>query len=152
MSEQSHDNPTSDASLLKMKELVAATVVPNRVFQCNDRYPASTAEGEAAFMAGIPLPAMNAAATLYAPVASDLPVLVLSGDFDTQTAPSWGEIARATLPNSIGVRFPASGHGVIRFSQCAKDVAAAFVNDPGAVPVSSCTQDLVIPFVTENGG
>lgn len=149
---------------------LAATVVPNRVFQCNDRYPASTAEGEAAFMAGVPLPAMlagteivererercaqyglsgNPPATLYAPVASDLPVLVLSGDFDTQTAPSWGEIARATLPNSIGVRFPASGHGVIRFSQCAKDVAAAFVNDPGAVPVSSCTQDLVIPFVIE---
>lgn len=57
--------------------------------------------------------------------------LILLGTADTQRATSWGEHAAETLENSQVVHFPETGHGAIRFSQCAKDVGAAFLNTPG---------------------
>ena len=81
------------------------------------------------------------------PVQSDIPTLILSGDYDVQTPPSWNEMALEGLTNAQLVEFPASGHGVIIFSDCAKDVVTAFMMQPGAELATGCTADLAPDFV-----
>ena len=76
-----------------------------------------------------------------------IPTLLLLGTADTQTAISWGQHAAETLENSQVVIFPETGHGAINYSQCAKDIGAAFVNNPEGKLVTSCTVDLVPQFV-----
>jgi hypothetical protein len=45
------------------------------------------------------------------------------------------------------VEFSSAGHGVIGFSQYAKDIGVAFVNNPTRRPDTSCTADLFPEFV-----
>ena len=75
-------------------------------------------------------------------VVSDIPTLVMAGNYDFQTPVSWNRSAFVNLSNSYYVQFPMSGHGVIAQSQCAKDVARAFIDTPYRQPDSSCTGDL----------
>jgi pimeloyl-ACP methyl ester carboxylesterase len=86
-------------------------------------------------------------AGFHQPVESDIPTLILLGTADTQTAASWGEHAAESLENSQVVHFPETGHGAIRYSQCARDVGAAFLNDPEGDVNPSCTGDLIPLFV-----
>jgi pimeloyl-ACP methyl ester carboxylesterase len=76
------------------------------------------------------------------PVVSDIPALVLSGEFDPITPPEWGRAVAADLSNSFFFEFPTVGHGVIRSDTCARDMALAFLNDPTTEPDSSCMTDL----------
>ncbi len=69
---------------------------------------------------------------------SSIPTLVLQGRYDTQTNATVGHQAMAGLSNGFYLEFPKSGHGVLVFSQCAKDVGAAFVNDPTQLPKADC--------------
>jgi hypothetical protein len=43
-------------------------------------------------------------------VTSSIPTLVLSGELDPVTPPSWGEEAAATLSNSLHIVMPGTGH------------------------------------------
>src|SRR3954453_23430330 len=45
------------------------------------------------------------------PVRSDKPVLLLSGELDPVTPPSWAAEAAKTLPNSLQIVVPGVGHG-----------------------------------------
>jgi pimeloyl-ACP methyl ester carboxylesterase len=76
------------------------------------------------------------------PVASAAPTLILAGAYDLQTPVSWNKSAFVHLPNAAFVLFPMAGHGVILYSDCAADIATAFVDDPRAAPDASCTADL----------
>jgi pimeloyl-ACP methyl ester carboxylesterase len=76
------------------------------------------------------------------PVVSDIPTLIMAGNYDFQTPISWNRSAFVNLSNSYYVQFPASGHGVIAQSQCAKDVAREFIDTPFKQPNSGCTADL----------
>jgi pimeloyl-ACP methyl ester carboxylesterase len=76
------------------------------------------------------------------PVVSDIPTLIMAGNYDFQTPVSWNRSAFVNLSNSYYVQFPASGHGVIAQSQCAKDVAREFIDTPFKQPNSGCTADL----------
>ena len=80
------------------------------------------------------------------PVESDIPAPILLGTADTQTAASWGQHAAETLDNSQVVLFPETGHGAIRFSQCARDIGAAFYNNPGGKLDTTCADDLLPVF------
>jgi len=79
-------------------------------------------------------------------VSSDLPVLALAGLNDTQTNNDAADYVVQTMSNGQAVTFPESGHGVIQFSQCAKDIAAAFLDDPLHAVDSSCTAALRAKF------
>jgi pimeloyl-ACP methyl ester carboxylesterase len=48
----------------------------------------------------------------YDPVTSGVPTLILSGDVDPVTPPSWGEEVARHLPRSRHLVAPATGHGV----------------------------------------
>jgi pimeloyl-ACP methyl ester carboxylesterase len=47
-------------------------------------------------------------ASYYAPFTSEVPVLIVSGQFDPVTPPEWGEVMRQSFPNSVHVVVPRS--------------------------------------------
>ncbi len=48
--------------------------------------------------------------SFYEPVKSDIPTLVLSGEVDPVTPPTWGEQTAATLSRSKHIVIPGTGH------------------------------------------
>ncbi|MBN9675431.1 alpha/beta hydrolase [Salipiger bermudensis] len=82
---------------------------------------------------------------------SDRPVLSMNGELDTQTAGVWGELAVQDYSDAQVVMVPESGHGTIRFSQCAKDITAAFIEDPEGALDTSCVEDLRLPVMLPDG-
>jgi pimeloyl-ACP methyl ester carboxylesterase len=64
--------------------------------------------------------------------AAPIPTLVLAGDYDATTAPSWAEAAADALPNATFVAVPGAGHATARWSACARDIISAFVDDPAS--------------------
>ncbi len=85
------------------------------------------------------------------PVSSDIPVLVFSGEIDTQTAASWGELTAETLSNSQSFLFPETGHGALLFGQCARDIGEAFLETPSAAIDGACVADLRLPYLMPDG-
>lgn len=70
-------------------------------------------------------------------VTSAIPTLVLSGEYDPVTPPTYGEIAARTLENSHVFTFPGLGHGVL-LDGCASGMIIDFVIDPSKSPDASC--------------
>ncbi|MBL8157912.1 MAG: alpha/beta hydrolase, partial [Anaerolineae bacterium] len=52
------------------------------------------------------------------PVSSAVPTLVVSGEYDPITPPSYAEQAAETLSNSTVLSFPGVGHGAVFSSEC----------------------------------
>ena len=79
------------------------------------------------------------------PVSSQVPALILAGEYDTATPPAFGRLAQSTLPNSYFFQFPGFGH-VELFEQaaptgppaCAMRIMAQFLDDPTHEPDGSC--------------
>ena len=82
---------------------------------------------------------------------TDRPVLAMNGELDTQTAGIWGELAVQNFTNARNYLVPESGHGTIQFSQCARDITAAFIEDPEAELDTSCIADLCLPVMLPDG-
>lgn len=72
------------------------------------------------------------------PVSSDIPTLVLSGEYDPITPPDYGAAAAKTLSHSYSVVFPTGGHGAVTSGDCQNQVFLQFINDPGKAPDTSC--------------
>ena len=70
-------------------------------------------------------------ADYHAPVPSNVPALLLSGELDPVTPPRWGEMAAEALPNSVHLVIPGGGH--------------AFFGMPGA----ECVDSLVVRFLAQ---
>ena len=75
-----------------------------------------------------------------------IPTLALAGLKDTQTNPSAAETVVRTLGNGQAFTFPEAGHGVIMFSQCARDIAVAFIDNPTGKVNGGCIEDLKPKF------
>lgn len=92
----------------------------------------------------------------FQPVRSEIPTLILAGEFDTITPPSYGRIAAQTLPNSMFIEAPALGHGVGAHTACTRDLMGAFWDAPSQPLDTRCVADLPpVSFVTDvhiNGG
>jgi hypothetical protein len=83
------------------------------------------------------------------PVRSDIPTLLLAGEYDPYTPPSWSKQAAETLDHSFFYEFPGIGHGPVRHSQCARDIVLAFLADPMTEPDASCIAEMRDPdFIT----
>ncbi|HNS53125.1 MAG TPA: alpha/beta hydrolase [Anaerolineae bacterium] len=85
----------------------------------------------------------RADALLTQPVTSDLPVLVMSGEFDPITPPAWGRHVAGTLPNGFFFEYPGVGHGASTVAGCPQDMMLAFLADPGSVPEGACIEGMV---------
>ena len=93
---------------------------------------------------GDPAPALrlvagqSPAALANAPVTSDIPALLLSGNLDPITPHAYAVQAQETLSAAFSYVLPHVGHGVLRSDRCAVRMAKAFIGDPRHEPDSSC--------------
>jgi pimeloyl-ACP methyl ester carboxylesterase len=78
-------------------------------------------------------------------VVSDLPALILAGQFDPVTPPEWGQLAAETLSNHFYYEFPAQGHGIMRSDRCGLEIGLQFLENPTSEPDASCVDELTDP-------
>lgn len=72
------------------------------------------------------------------PVRGDVATLILAGEFDPITPPSWGQLAAETLSNSFFFELPNAGHGSSLTVDCPRSLLLAFLDNPQAEPEASC--------------
>ncbi len=82
------------------------------------------------------------------PVTSDIPTLVMTGEYDPVTPPDNAKEVAQTLSKSFLFEFPGTGHGVIPAQKCALGIAQAFLADPTTKPDSSCLSGVKEPAFT----
>jgi len=91
--------------------------------------------------------------TFYEPVISDVPSLVLSGDIDPVTPPTWGEAVVKHLSHGRHIVMPATGHGVIG-TACGLKLIQDFIEAASAASLDTkCVSTVHRPpfFVTPAG-
>ncbi|MBL8063856.1 MAG: alpha/beta fold hydrolase [Anaerolineales bacterium] len=82
-------------------------------------------------------------------VVSDIPALVLAGEYDPVTSPVFTQAAAENLTNSYFYQLPYFGHAVQDQSNCANQLAASFIQTPTRKPDTACLQNLSrLDFVT----
>jgi|APSaa5957512622_1039677.scaffolds.fasta_scaffold18375_2 pimeloyl-ACP methyl ester carboxylesterase len=72
------------------------------------------------------------------PLHSDIPALILHGEYDRKTPPSFGREVASRLPNSFFYEFSGTGHYVSIEDSCAQGLVARFIDDPYATPDATC--------------
>ncbi len=90
-------------------------------------------------------PVQEADPSVKEPVVSDVPTLVLSGEFDPVTPPEYGRQVAEALSNSYFFEFPGLGHSVNLASACARSISQAFLNDPMSAPDAACLDEMTGP-------
>lgn len=79
-------------------------------------------------------------------VHSDIPALILAGEYDPVTPPEWGELVGANLSQHYFYVFPGVGHGAaLARVACPLDVMHAFYDDPTTAPDASCIGSMSAP-------
>jgi pimeloyl-ACP methyl ester carboxylesterase len=72
------------------------------------------------------------------PVQSDIPTLLLSGQFDPITPPSFAATAAESLTTAYNIIDPVGSHGVAFSDACMNAIIQDFLNDPGTSPDTAC--------------
>ncbi len=75
-------------------------------------------------------------------VHSEVPTLLLSGDYDPITPPAYADMAAETLGNAYNIKLPHVGHAVLRSDDCAVEIAVAFIDEPHEEPNDSCIEGM----------
>ena len=75
------------------------------------------------------------------PLVSDIPTLVLTGEFDQVTPSEYGQLVASHLHNSYYFNLKGLGHNIIS-SECARQVAGTFFQDPTTAPDAACIANL----------
>lgn len=78
-------------------------------------------------------------------IRSDLPTLVLAGEYDPITPPAWGQLVATNLPHATYLEFPGLGHAVSTAGDCPQGITLAFFADPTAAPDASCIANMGSP-------
>jgi pimeloyl-ACP methyl ester carboxylesterase len=86
------------------------------------------------------------------PVVSNVPTLILAGEYDPRTPPLYAKIAGRTLRNSLRFDFPGVSHNVQRASPCAHAMMMDFLANPALSPDASCIADMRGPAWFIPGG
>lgn len=91
-----------------------------------------------------PLPASDE------PLVSDIPTLVMAGEYDPITPPRFGDQVAASLANASFHEFPGLGHGTSILAECPRAIAVAFFDEPSKGLDTSCIDrmagiDFVVP-------
>jgi len=83
-------------------------------------------------------PSGDTGAAFREPVYSDIPALLLAGEFDPVTPPRWAYKAARSLSHSYTFTFPGIGHGVLDSDTCGAHLVRAFLADPHQPTVPAC--------------
>ena len=123
--------------------------------QCADRLPftAGPPAGLSDFVAAIVVPGIEELCEPWArepadpvaaePVTSDLPTLIVGGQFDPITPPAYADRVSAGLTSvTVAIR-PGRAHGVWFGDDCIASLVDAFVADPDSAIDTSCADDPV---------
>ncbi len=86
-----------------------------------------------------------APASLRTPVVSDVPALLLTGEYDTLTPTELADAVAAHLSNSRVVRFRGVGHDVYDASSCARRLTAAFLDAVDVAMPTTCAVESMPP-------
>jgi hypothetical protein len=88
---------------------------------------------------------------IFEPVVSDIPVLILSGEYDPVCPPLFGEITAKTLRNSTFIVVPSASHAAIHLNDCVRNIAGNFILHPENKLSTECINDQPkIKFITED--
>lgn len=79
------------------------------------------------------------------PVVSDIPTLLLSGEYDPITPPAWGQSTARALSHGYDYVFPGRGHAEIGTGACPVGMVRAFLRAPGSAPDAACIAGLSAP-------
>ncbi len=71
------------------------------------------------------------------PVVSEIPTLLLAGQYDPITPPAGADDVAVSLGNNYSFLLPHEGHGIMP-TECGAELVNAFVADPATEPDSSC--------------
>ncbi len=86
-------------------------------------------------------------ASVDAPVVSNIPTLVLAGQFDPATPPSLLSQILPTLENAYSYTFPDGAHGQLwPFGTCAAQIFDDFIQSPLTVPDDTCAATTSLEF------
>jgi pimeloyl-ACP methyl ester carboxylesterase len=80
------------------------------------------------------------------PVTSAIPTLILAGEYDPATPPTYGMLVARTLSRSYFFLFPGTGHGVVGRNSCANNMFLAFLEFPNQAPDSTCMSGVGEPI------
>ncbi len=86
-----------------------------------------------------------------APVTSDIPTLILAGEYDPITPPAWGRLVQGALSNAYYYEFAGTGHGVTVSGECGATVMESFLADPTSEPDTTCLATVGSPDFTIEG-
>lgn len=88
-------------------------------------------------------------AEYYQPIQSDVPVLMVSGEFDPATPPQFGRVAAQVLPKSRQILIRNMAHGYA--SDCIRKLSAEFISKGSATELDiGCVKELPPPkFIKE---
>jgi len=92
-------------------------------------------------------PVGNLQAQLAQPVTSSVRTLVSSGRLDPITPPGFGDVAAATLSNSVVVIHENSGHGATLQSPCGMQNLIDFIADPATPHDTSCAAAITTAYM-----
>jgi pimeloyl-ACP methyl ester carboxylesterase len=85
----------------------------------------------------------------FDPVLSDVPVLILSGEYDPVCPPFFGKLAAKTLSKSSFINVPAASHAAIHVDDCVRRLAINFLSNPLKKQSASCIENRAkISFIT----
>jgi pimeloyl-ACP methyl ester carboxylesterase len=76
------------------------------------------------------------------PVTSDVPALILVGEFDPVHPAAAARSIASGLPNATVVELPALAHGTVGADPCADRIMTAFLADPSSPVDTSCVARL----------
>lgn len=76
------------------------------------------------------------------PLVSDIPTLVLTGEFDPVTPPEYGQLVARYLSDSYFFELPGIGHDILGASECARSIIGDFIADPTQLPDASCIAEM----------
>lgn len=79
-------------------------------------------------------------------VASNIPTLILVGQYDVATPPRWGTLTAATLPNSYLFQIPGAGHSLLSSVECTVSIANDFLESPSRSPKVDCLEEIEWPY------
>jgi pimeloyl-ACP methyl ester carboxylesterase len=84
----------------------------------------------------------EADASFKQPLVSDIPALLLGGEFDPVTPIEYAEDVAETLSSSYLIEFEGVGHNIMAASDCARKTMGEFFEDPTQAPQASCVVEL----------
>ncbi|MBZ0307268.1 MAG: alpha/beta hydrolase, partial [Anaerolineae bacterium] len=80
-------------------------------------------------------------------VVSEIPTLLMAGEFDPVTPPRYTQLVGETLSNSLYLEIPGAGHGPSLDGGCPTNIALSFVEVGSTEILTSCIEDMPrVPF------